>query len=102
MSGGSMLSLAGLVLGIFGAVLLVIGPLLRDMSALRAMGEQASGWWKKIPLGVASCFGARDVAKAATPDYLGGYVSTFWGVLLLVLGFLFQFLGQILSPGVCR
>ena len=99
MNVGLVLSLAGLILGMLGAVLLVMAVLRRDMAIFRVMETDARGWWKRIPLAVASCCGSRDVVKSTTPDLLGGYVFNFWGAALLVVGFVLQAVGLILP---CR
>jgi hypothetical protein len=105
MSAGLVASLAGLFFGIIGAVLLMVGVLVRDMATWAALGKdpsERSRWWKNIPLAVASCCGSRNVVKYTTPNLLGGYVLNFWGVTLLVVGFILQAVGQIVPPGVCR
>lgn len=97
---GLMTSLAGLILGMLGAVLLVMAVLRRDMAIFRVMDTgDPPRWWEKIPLKVASCCGSRDVVKSTTQDLRGGYAINFWGAALLVGGFVLQAVGLLLP---CR
>jgi hypothetical protein len=89
------LSLLGLVFDIAGATVLVFGVLKRDMTVFKALGDDnaAEPLYRRIPLKIARRFGSRDV-RNTTPDLLGEFASTFYGLLLLVLGFALQVIGQ--------
>jgi hypothetical protein len=101
MNVGIVISLAGLVLGMLGAILLVMAVLRRDMATFGAAKDviDPPRWWEKIPRAVASCCGSRDVVKSTTPDLPGAYALNFWGAALLLAGFVFQAVGLILP---CR
>lgn len=93
MSAGA-LSLVGLCLSILGTALLVVGVLKRHMTAVRSLGTLIdASWYSRIPVNIARRFGSRNVANT-NPDFVGDYSSTFWGLLLLILGFAFQAVGQ--------
>ena len=96
------LSLLGLFFDILGALVLVCGVLVRLMTTFRFMEvDGTQPWHRRLPLRIARHFGSKDV-RNTTPDLLGEYSSTFWGFLLLVLGFTFQALGQWRSIGSRR
>lgn len=103
MSVATWVSVIGLCLDILGAGLLVRGILLRDMAIIRTMRPllkaeppPESTWARRVALRVAFCLGSSDVARM-TPDHIGNYTETLWGLLLLVLGFLLQLVGQLLA-----
>jgi hypothetical protein len=103
MSAATACSVIGLCLDILGAGLLVRGILLRDMAILLAMrpllkaeAPPENTWGRRFALRLAFCLGSRDVART-TPDHIGSYAETLWGLLLLVVGFLLQLIGQVLA-----
>jgi hypothetical protein len=102
MSAAAWFSVVGLVVDIAGAFILVRGVLRRDMANLRAMQlligqETGRRWARRVALKAALLFGSKDTA-VSTPDHVSSYLDLFWGLVLLVLGFIGQLIGQLVGP----
>jgi hypothetical protein len=94
-------SLFGLFADICGAIMLVYGLLQRDM--FRGMRETLENedaapgtWHRTFPLWIAFRFGSRD-ATMTSPGRLEEYVGNFWGLALLILGFVSQAIGAVIG-----
>lgn len=99
-------SALGLLLDIFGAVLLIQQELLAAAAFVnyRATGEQRDNyidglrkfpWWKRWPLEFAGRIGtSRHLGQEAVED---SFPVKLWGFLLLVIGFAFQALGALFA-----
>jgi hypothetical protein len=96
-------SLFGLFADICGAIMLVYGLLQRDMAVFRAMhdsledeGAMPRTWHQMLPLRIAFRFGSDDVSRTS-PGHLEGYIANFWGLALLILGFVSQAIGAAIG-----
>ena len=96
-------SLFGLLADICGAAMLVYGLLQRDMAVFRSMRETLENedatpqtWHRTLPLRIAFRFGSRDVT-VTSPGHLEEYVANFWGLALLILGFVSQAIGAVIG-----
>jgi hypothetical protein len=103
MSVATIISLAGLAADIAGAVVLVNGLLVRDMAILHNMREllkqeraMPTGWYRSIPVSVAFRLGSDD-ARKTPPAHLDDYAANFWGLSLLIIGFVLQGIGQVMG-----
>jgi hypothetical protein len=99
-------TVSGLVFDVAGAFLLVMGEL-RGNAALLSYwghGEQSDTihnrwnqyyWWKRWPIKIGSRFGSRrNMGQEAIED---SFPFLAWGVFLLIIGFVLQGVGSVLS-----
>ncbi len=89
----------GLGLDIFGFLVLVWGTLSRAASSIRHLGKppfsETSKGWARVPVWLALKFGSLDV-RDTLPTIVGELRTTFWGLVLVGFGFVFQAIGPLL------
>jgi hypothetical protein len=96
-------SLLGLLADICGATILVYGLLQRDMAVFRDVrdtledeGAMPRTWHRMLPLRIAFRFGSEDVSTTS-PGHLEEYIANFWGLTMLILGFVSQAIGAAIG-----
>lgn len=102
-----MLNVAGLVLDIVGAFILMWGELHQSAAFLKYQGKgegqtwfdsqvKKRAWWKQWPLKVARAWGSTNAADMGQEPLLDSFPLKAWGIVLLIVGFLFQALASII------
>lgn len=98
------ISLLGLFLDVFGAVLLIGGEINGSAAMVNyhATGQQPEAfrqkvvgfaWWKRWPLQLAGKFGSKkNMGQGMLED---SFPVRAWGIVLLIIGFLLQALGTV-------
>jgi hypothetical protein len=91
------------MLDVIGALVLVIGTIRARAAAIRALATPEAisqmSFIRRITVAATRRCGPKDV-RLTTPDLIGDYMAMVWGTGFLVLGFVGQFLGQLM--GGCR
>jgi hypothetical protein len=95
----------GLVVNIFGALLLIWGEMHSDAAFLkyRGTGEgkvwcdsepKKLPWRKRWPLAIGRVLGSQNVMDMNQGSIFDSFPIIFWGIVLLTLGFLLQAIGS--------
>ena len=92
------MTIVGLILDIFGAVIIIWDGLKSQAAVLKQAGSVIftpnENWLKKFTFFLASKFGSSNPQN--TQNYFGeSFVAKFWGFVLLCLGFIFQVIGAL-------
>ncbi len=102
-----MLNIFGLSLDIFGAWCLICGELRQNAAFLKYQGKgegqawfdsqvKKRAWWKQWPLKVARAWRSTNTADMGQELLLDSFPLKAWGVVLLIVGFLFQALASLI------
>ena len=102
-----MLNVAGLVLDIVGAFILMWGELHQSAAFLKYQGKgEGQTWfdsqvkkltcWKQWPLKVARAWGSTNTVDMGQERLLDSFPLKAWGIVLLTVGFLLQALASLI------
>ena len=100
-----MINTIGLVLDIFGALLLIWGEMRSAATFLRYSGTgegkawfdsqlEKLPWRKSLPLAIARAWGSRNIMDMSQDSIFDSFPTKFWGIVFLTLGFLLQAIGS--------
>ncbi|MDZ4854310.1 MAG: hypothetical protein SGJ26_05555 [Nitrospirota bacterium] len=102
-----MLNVAGLVLDIVGAFILMWGELHQSAALLKYQGRGEGQtwfdsqvkkliWWKQWPLKFARAWGSTNSADMGQESIFDSFPLKAWGIVLLIFGFLLQVLASLI------